>query len=274
MTNREDFLIKLEGIRELAKASENVLSREQVDEYFADSELTEEQMKLVYDYLRSSAIAVTGGAEVKIADGLVSLRQRVKASHTAEESSSEESSEEEDASEEEKKSALEIYLEEISEDQSIPENIELMLFKKAADGDIESRNILARAYLSEVCDLAGEYESEGMNAEDLVSEANMGLMLALGELEQMDSLAAYKASLINSVGKYLEEATSQMKEDRDRDNAVAAKVNHLSSAIRSLEDDLGKQVSIEEVSAFLDIPLEEIKEVLDLAGDELRGQMS
>ena len=46
-------------------------------------------------------------------------------------------------------------------------------------------------------------------------------------------------------------------------------MNHLHQAIQELERDLEHKVTKEEVSAFLNMPLAEIEDVLRMAGDGL-----
>lgn len=52
-------------------------------------------------------------------------------------------------------------------------------------------------------------------------------------------------------------------------NGIAKKVNHLNQAIQNLEEDLEHRVSVEELSAYLEMPVEEIKNILKMAGDEI-----
>ena len=60
MNGELQFLEKLKGILELGNAKNRVLSVQDVEEYFEEEQLSEEQMKLVYDYLLAQKIAVSG----------------------------------------------------------------------------------------------------------------------------------------------------------------------------------------------------------------------
>ena len=52
-----------------------------------------------------------------------------------------------------------------------------------------------------------------------------------------------------------------------RSEKIAERVNHLGEAVRNLSRDLGRKVSMEELSVYLEMPLEEICDILRMAGD-------
>ena len=60
MSGELQFLEKLKGILELGNAKNRVLSVQDVEEYFVEDHLSKEQMSLVYDYLLTQKIAVSG----------------------------------------------------------------------------------------------------------------------------------------------------------------------------------------------------------------------
>lgn len=60
MNKEQEFLEKLSLLKEKALGQESRISQEEVREFFAQDCLAEEQMLLVYDYLLSQRITVTG----------------------------------------------------------------------------------------------------------------------------------------------------------------------------------------------------------------------
>ena len=60
MENRAEFLKKLNGLLELANKTDNRISIDEVKTYFAQDDLTEEQMELVFDYLLTQKVVVKG----------------------------------------------------------------------------------------------------------------------------------------------------------------------------------------------------------------------
>ncbi|MBQ4000731.1 MAG: hypothetical protein II643_07055, partial [Oscillospiraceae bacterium] len=103
--------------------------------------------------------------------------------------------------------------------------------------------------------------------EDLIQEGNMELWMALEELEREDTLAAYQARLMNRVGKAMEEMLQRSADVRNMDLGMVKKVRRLDDAIKGLKEELGRTPTAEELSAFLDMPLEEIQRTLKLASN-------
>lgn len=95
----------------------------------------------------------------------------------------------------------------------------------------------------------------------------MALVLALGRLEVMDNLQAYREFLYQAVSRAMEEALTEQQGWKDMDEKIAERVNHLGEAVRNLSRDLGRKVSMEELSVYLEMPLEEIRDILRMAGD-------
>ena len=70
----------------------------------------------------------------------------------------------------------------------------------------------------------------------------------------------------------MEEAIEMSQDTRDMDEEIAGRVNHLNEAILNLQEDLGHKVSMEELSAYLEMPLQEIRDILRMAGDEMKDK--
>ena len=60
MIDQSQFRKKLEALLEQADVQDKRLTNEQIKEFFAEDGLTEEQMLLVYDFLMSQKIVVSG----------------------------------------------------------------------------------------------------------------------------------------------------------------------------------------------------------------------
>ena len=67
----------------------------------------------------------------------------------------------------------------------------------------------------------------------------------------------------------MEQMIDSSRKTKKMDEGIVSRVSHLDEAIRNLERDLEHKVSAEELSAYLEMPLEEIKDVLRMAGDQI-----
>ena len=167
--------------------------------------------------------------------------------------------------------ALEAYLEELETITDLPNDVELKMFHMAADGDQEARSTLVSRYLGTACDLAGEFEGKGsrIEPEDLIQEANLGLLMAVNELEKEESLAAYRVKLLNRVTTWLEGRVQEMEEELRSESKVVSRMNRLAQSVHELEEQLEHKPSIEELSAYLDLTTEEIQDLLRVGGEKL-----
>lgn len=242
----------------LADAKGNRLTTEEIDAFFANTHLDRQQMELVYEYLAGQKVKVEG-YEPKTAPLSRELEKIAPEKEEPDESGKKEGEE----------GALELYLEEIRRIPHPREGEERELFEGAARGDAAAKSRLVELYLPLVCQLAGEYEGDACLPEDLIQEGNVGLLLAVGQIEEQESLAAYQVKLMNSVNQYMQDVIQEQKDLKDLGNGIVSKVNHLSEAIRNLEEDLEHKVSVEELSAYLEMPVEEIRDILRMAGDEI-----
>ena len=143
---------------------------------------------------------------------------------------------------------------------------------EAVNGDSMAKSTLAGQYLETVYELAMTYVASELPIEDLVQEGNIGLLLALENLEAKPNLEEYRKQVFDGLRKAMEEAVEMSQDKKDLDDEIVGRVNHLNESILSLEEDLGHKVSMSELSAYLEMPLEEIKDVLRMAGDEMKDK--
>ena len=100
---------------------------------------------------------------------------------------------------------------------------------------------------------------------DMVSEGNIGLIGALESLEEAEDISAFLSGEIrNAILLLLEEQTDQ----KQSDDILVEKVRNLEHKIKEIMDDDDDKYSAEELSAFLDMDLEEIQGILRLTGED------
>ena len=249
MTGTDQFREKLDELVRLAQKNGQRLMKAQVEEALRESGLDRKKMGLVFDYLEQMGIEVLdpGSASGDAGGRAGSI-------------------------------SLAAYLRELEGIAPLPEEAEQSLFDEAVLGDREARNVLAERYLNTVCDLAGEFEhsagsrEKGVEAVDLIQEANIGLLLGLDAMEKQESLAAYRASLLNYVASHMEEALDALQEAVSSDRKIVNRMNRLAQAAHDLEEQLEHKPSLEELSAYLELPAEQITELLRFGGEDLRAE--
>lgn len=268
MDEVRDFRQQLDELTKQAKKQGNRMSVQQIREKLRSAGLDETKLQLVYNYLDMMSIEVYDENIPEAASG----------------------------SGEEHLRSLEQYMREMEELPPMDEVEELTLFHMAAEGDGNARSRIAERYLSAVTDLVNDIETreketaEGKNKEkkgagpasqaldltgefteeDLIQEGNMGLLLALEHLERQENLAAYRAVLLNGVTSYMEQTVEGLKDAEKSDRRVVSRMNQLADAAHDLEEELDRKPSLEELSAYLDLPAEEIRDLLRVGGEDMK----
>ena len=253
MQSKIVFREMLSELKALADVQGNYLTKEDVKKFFPGDALNEEQFGLVCEYLVSQKIKVDG---YEPAQKTPETAQKTVKEHAERASASnpetekqEENSETQDG---EGPDFLGMYLEELAEIEKLSETEEERLFFEAVNGDSMAKSTLAGQYLEQ--------------------EGNIGLLLALENLEAKPNLEEYRKQVFDGIRKAMEEAVEMSQDKKDLDDEIVGRVNHLNESILSLEEDLGHKVSMSELSAYLEMPLEEIKDVLRMAGDEMKDK--
>ena len=240
MENKIIFREMLTEIKKAADAADGIISKEEIRTLLGSLPLEEEHFQLIYDYLGQQNIRVVESKE-----------------------------DAQELPEEDAQRSLSLYLEELmSLEKEIFED-EHTLLQQVLAGDQEAKLRLIESYLPMICEMASEYEGEELPAEDLIQEGNLALLESLETLGGFDSPAACSAHILNSISKAMEKAIHEGEDERKMGDGIAGRVNHLNEAVQNLEQDLEHKVSAEELSVYLEMPVEEIRDLLRMSGDQI-----
>lgn len=242
------FQEKLAQVLELAIKNEKVLARQEIEQFFAEDGLSQEQLNKVYAYLGTKGVTVRGASIDVRALHEPAQKKEGAAPFTAEE-----------------KDYLKIYEKEM-QGKEIPDAEREALFGWARAGQTEASKRLMEAYLPEVVRAAKELHVEGVFIGDMIQEGNIALVEALQSWQDMPRPHQWICGQI-------QEGICRMLEQQDmqkyQDHVLVEKVRNLETAVKELSDgDEDTKFSIEELSVFLDMSVEEIQDVLRLTGDD------
>ena len=241
MDNKIIFREMLSEIKKAANETGDVITQDKIKEILAGIPLEEEHFKLIYNYLSEQ--------NIRVVDSLEELEEQPQ----------------------EDGGSLALYLDELMslEREVTEDERELML--QAMEQEAGAKERLIESYLPLICEMASGYEGDDVLAEDLIQEGNLGLLMAIESLGQLknESPAACRAHIINSINEAMEQMIDSSRKTKKMAEGIVSRVSHLDEAIRNLERDLEHKVSAEELSAYLEMPLEEIKDVLRMAGDQI-----
>ena len=234
MADRLLFKEKLDGIRKLAEEQGGHILLKDVEKYFAEDNLSEEQMGLVCEFLLSQKMVVTG---------------YVKKSGNEPE---EKEKEEERPLSGEEQAYVEEYLKTLDQ---MPES------------SVEEARMAY--YLPKVVEAAMKLHRPEIFIGDMIQEGNISLMLALQKISQG---ADEEPAVMEAVRGGILAMIEAQNETRHRDNRMVEKVTELEETIQGMKEEFGRKVSIDEVAERLGISEDEIEDILKLAGEEVKDE--
>lgn len=137
--------------------------------------------------------------------------------------------------------------------------------EESADDGVRAR--LTEQLLPVVLEIAQSFTGRGLPLGDLVQEGNVGLLLALETLGLRDGETTALSYLRQEIESAVVQALEEQQTEKQAGDLLAGRLNELRDGIKKLTDELERKVSIEELSVFLDMPVEEIEDLLKIAGE-------
>ncbi len=251
MIDRTNFMETLRSVAELTRTSHEPLSREEVMSYFSDIELTKEQQELVYQYILQPKEEEQQGEE---------LQEEVQ-------------QENEELEESEEKSHLfELYQEDIKSLPSISKEEESKLYIRLSKGDEEAVQLLVDLWLPRVVAMLNDYRIHQVNMEDLLQEGNLGLISVLSRLLGDSQVTRVEEYIRESIKKAMEDYIDESVEDKDWESTVVAKATLVHEATEALARELGRTPTIQELSEYTRLSIEEIEDVIKLSETSKDGK--
>lgn len=263
MNDKIIFREMLSEIRELAEAKGNQLSREEINIFFKDVSLSEDQLELVYSYLEANRITIEGHRKNETIK-LFEPKEGTNESETKEDivSDSDSISLEEDR-------YLSMYLKELEELGSDDEKEVIRLLHGLLENDPMAKSKLIELYLPKVVDLAKQYVNKGVALSDLIQEGNIGLMLTLDQMDKDTDIDTLEAMIRQGIIEELEDAIEEVSYTKSTSDQIVSKVNFLNEGVRNLEEEMGRTVSIEELAQYLEMSKEEVEDIIRVSDNEI-----
>ena len=162
-----------------------------------------------------------------------------------------------------------MYLKEIGQVKLLSAEEEVELAKRVSEGDQEAKNKLTEANLRLVVSIAKKYSGRGLHILDLIQEGNTGLIRAV---DKFDWTKGNKFSTYATW--WIRQAITRAIADQARTIRVPVHmvevINKATRCNRKLVQELGREPTMEEIAAELNLPVEKIIEANRTAADTLR----
>lgn len=241
MDREQVFAQTLERLKDLAKEQGNCVSAEQVEEAFAELKLQNEQLAMVYDYLKQHKIGI--GEAVNPDDYL--------------------SAEEVDY--------LEDYLAQLREFSEISDGEKEAVTLSAMAGDIDAQKMLIRIFLPQVAEIAKLYAGQGVFLEDLIGEGNVAVTMGVTMLGALEHASEAEGMLGRMIMDAMEEFIAENAREEKEDKKLADKVNKVADKARELADEMQRKVTIEELMNETGMSRKAITDAMSISGDKIES---
>lgn len=230
------FAKTLEEVRRLAKDQQNCVSKQQVREAFAELSLAEEQLQMVFDYLKAHKIGI---GEPVNPDEYLS---------------------------EEETDYLEEYKKELALLEMVSEGEKEAVTLSAMAGEKDAQRRLIHLYLPQVVEISKLYAGQGVFLEDLIGEGNVALSMGVTMLGCLEHAGEAEGMLIKMIMDAMETSITETMQESEKDRKVADRVNKVADKARELANDLHRKVTPEELSAETGLSQKAIEDAMRMSG--------
>ena len=238
--NKEiEFAEILKFVTRTARENRNVISKEQVEMAFAELDLDEKQMELVYDYLKKHNVGVD------------------EAPDTGESLTDEE------------KNYLDDYIESLKGLRRLSESELEAVSMQAINGEKTAQGQLIEHYLPLVVDVARMYSEQGVYVEDLIGEGNVALTKGVTMLEAVGEPAEVESFLYNLMLDAMENIIEDNLSEDAGSQKVLELVNEVADRARELSEDLRRKVTVEELMEETGWDEDKIRSAIRFSGDNI-----
>lgn len=165
-----------------------------------------------------------------------------------------------------------MYLKEIGQVKLLTAEEEIELAKRVSEGDKKAKDRLTEANLRLVVSIAKKYSGRGLHILDLIQEGNTGLIRAV---DKFDYTKGNKFSTYATW--WIRQAITRAIADQARTIRVPVHmvevINKATRCNRKLVQELGREPTLEEIAAELNLPIEKIIDANRTAADTLSLDM-
>lgn len=254
MLDKIAFMETLHSVQEVARTSLTPLSKEEIQTYFKDMELTKEQEEMVYQYLLHPQEETVSESEDESENESEVDYETGNGLNAAKNSESERAV----------SARFQMYLDELSDIPVLTDQQETALYERLANGEETVIAELSRQWLKKVVEIASEYQVDDVLLDDMVQEGNMGLLMGLQSFLGKKTSNPKKA-LEQLVREAIEGYVDEESGEGEQENSILAKVSLIHEAKETLAKELGSEPSIRQLAEYTRISEEEISDIVSLA---------
>lgn len=269
MTDQNEFMAQMLALVDLAKRNDSRITKKEVGEFCRGLELTDAQLKLVYDFLDEHNIEVAGHVRKKTGAGNSARAGNGAMVGNGDESGIAQNGPDDGWNTEDSK-YLSLYRRELRGLKEISEEEREELFRRLCSGDESAVHPVIEAHLKRIVTLAGKYKNRGVPLEDLIQEGNLTLLTTVDMLCGNDEVADVKKEIDRAVRARMIELADDRLESRGMENTIVTKTNLIHEATKVLAEEWGRLATVAELAEYTKMTEEEILMYVDLSLEEIK----
>lgn len=241
MNEERKFAKALETLCALAKEQGDTVSRKQLEDIFSEAgfSLEKQQIEQIEDYLKQKRIGV---GEPVDPDSYLS---------------------------EEEGRYLDLYLKQLEAQEELTEGEKEAVTLSAMAGDRRAQQQLIQVFLPQVAQIARLYAGQGVGLEDLVGEGNLALAAAVGELKGASSAKEAQGTVAGRIMEAMEDLVEQSAQEEKTGEKLAKWANEVQDKARSLAEELGRKVTVEELAQESGMSEKRIREAVRITAEQI-----
>ena len=140
---------------------------------------------------------------------------------------------------------------------------------RLADGDSSVVDDLVNSELLHVAEMAQDYRDKGVTFGDLIQEGNVALTEVISDYDGDGDLESFNELVDEAVTEAFENAIKDQADSDKISQHLADKLNLLDEATKRLTEKLGRVPEASELAKEMDIPEEEVDNLLKISLDVL-----
>ena len=239
MNQELEFAKTLEAVRSLAASQGNVISKEQVEEAFAEIGMNGGQLTPIYEYLKQKKIGI--GQPVDPDEYLTG----------------------------DDKDFLADYLEQLECLPKLSQGEKEAYFISAMAGDATGKSKTIEILLPDIVDIAKLYTGQEVLLEDLIGEGNVALTMGVEMLGALEKPSEVPGMLAKMAMDAMEALIRETEDDHMSDRKIADKVNEVSFEAQKLAESLSRKITIEELMEETGFSEKKIKDAIRMSGNKI-----
>ena len=164
---------------------------------------------------------------------------------------------------------IEMYMKDVENLPQLSDEEKEDLIMRLADGDSSVVEELVNSMLLHVAEMAQDYRDKGVRFGDLIQEGNVALTEVISDYDGDGDLESFNELVDEAVTEAFESAIKEQAESDKISQHLADKLNLLDETTKKLSEKLGRVPEASELAKEMDIPEEEVDNLLKISLDML-----